>query len=40
MFVVFLVTASVLAIQKNAGEDVVEMKKYLTSSKEKRNTVV
>jgi hypothetical protein len=40
MVVVFLVTAVVLAYQKNNGEDVIEMRRFLTGSKEKRNTVV
>jgi len=40
MVVVFLVTAGVLAKKTSTGEDVIEMKRFLTSNKEKRNTVV
>lgn len=40
MVVVFLVTAGVLVKKTSTGEDVIEMKRFLTSNKEKRNTVV
>jgi hypothetical protein len=39
MIVVFLVTAGVLAKQKSTGEDVTEMKKFLSTNREGRKTI-